>query len=73
MDTFHAVNDSCISYLYTVSRCTSISVFASLDGVPVEITSSAIEFKICAINAAIKRYNSTIKKKKKRSMIKSFY
>ena len=37
-----------------------------MDGVPVEITSSAIELKNCAINAEIKRDNSTIKKKKKK-------
>ena len=48
----------------TVTGCILISVFASLVGIPLGITSSAIGLKICAINAAIKKYKSTIKKKK---------
>ena len=40
-----------------------ISAFASLVGIPIGITSSA---KICAIIAAIKKYKSIIKKKKKK-------
>ena len=47
----------------------SISVFASLIGIPIRITSSAIGLKICAITAGIKNYKSIIKKKK-RNMIK---
>ena len=35
----------------TITGCVSISVFASLIGIPTEITSSAIESKICAITA----------------------
>ena len=36
---------------YTITGCVSISVFASLIGIPMGITSSAIESKICAITA----------------------
>ena len=46
--------------------CVSISFYASLVGVPIGITSSAIGLKICAITAAIKKYKSIIKKKKKK-------
>ena len=48
----------------TITGCVSISA-----GIPVGITISAIELKICAITAGIKKYNSIIKKKKK-SLIK---
>ena len=44
----------------------SISTFASLAGIPIGITSSAIGLKICATTAAIKKYKSIIKKKKKK-------
>ena len=47
----------------------SISAFASLVCVPVGITSSAVEIKIFAITAAIKKYKSIIKKKKKHDKI----
>ena len=43
----------------------SISVFASLIGIFIRITSSAIELKICAITAEIKKDKLMIKKKKK--------
>ena len=49
-----------------VTGCISISAFSSLLGIPIGITSSAIELKICAIAAGIKRYKSIIKKKKKK-------
>ena len=42
------------------------SFFASLVGIPIGITSSAIGLKICAITAGIKKYKSIIKKKKKK-------
>ena len=35
-------------------------------GIPIGITSSAKELKICAITAGIKKYKSIIKKKKKK-------
>ena len=50
----------------TITGCISISAFASLLGIPVGITSSAIWLKICAIAAGIKKYKSLIKKKKKK-------
>ena len=34
----------------------TVSAFTSLVGVPIEITSSVIGFKICAITAGIKKY-----------------
>ena len=37
-----------------VTGCILISAFASLLGIPIGITSSAIGFKICAITAGIK-------------------
>ena len=39
----------------TITGYISISAFASLFGIPVGITSSAIGLKICAITAAIKK------------------
>ena len=50
----------------TTTGCISISVFASLLGISIVITSPAIELKIWAITAGIKKYNSIIKKKKKK-------
>ena len=50
----------------TVTGCVSIFVFALLVAIPVGIPSSAVETKICAIMAGIKKYNSIIKKKKKK-------
>ena len=51
----------------TVTRCVSISSFASVVGIPIGITSSAIGLKICAITARIKKYRSIIKEKKKKA------
>ena len=50
----------------TISGCIQISAFTYLVGIPIGITSSAIELKNCAITAAIKKYRSIIKKKKKK-------
>ena len=50
----------------TIVGCVSISAIASLVGITKGITSSAIGLKICAITAAIKKYKSIIKKKKKK-------
>ena len=52
----------------TITGYVSISPFASLVGILIGITSSAIGLKICAITAGIKKYKSIIKKKK--SMMK---
>ena len=35
---------------YTINGCISVSAFTSLIGIPIGITSSPIEPKICAIN-----------------------
>ena len=43
-----------------------ISAFASLFGIPVGTTSSAVELKICVITTGMKKYKSIIKKKKKK-------
>ena len=48
----------------TITGCISISVFASLLGIPIGIKSSATGLKICATSAKIKTYTSMIKKKK---------
>ena len=50
----------------TITRCISISAFTFLIGIPVGITSSATELKICVIATGIKKYMSVIKKKKKK-------
>ena len=47
----------------TITDCISISTFASLVCVLVDITSSAVRIKICAIPAENKKYKSIIKKK----------
>ena len=57
---------------FTVTGCIWISAFASLLGIPIGFTSSAIVLKICARAAEIKKYKSIIKKKRKESMIKKF-
>ena len=50
----------------TITGYISISVFASLLGIPIGITSSAVGLKICAITARIKKYKSINKKQKKK-------
>ena len=50
----------------TTTVWTSIFDFASLIGILIGIASSTIGLKICAITAGIKKYKSTIKKKKKK-------
>ena len=50
----------------TITGCISISSFASLSRIPIEITNSAIGLQICAVNAGIEKYKSIIKKKKKK-------
>ena len=49
----------------TITRCISISAFTSSIGIALGIASSAVELKISAVAAGIKKYNSIIKKKKK--------
>ena len=49
----------------TITRCVSISTFASLARISIGIASSTIGLKICVITAGIKKYKSIIKKKRK--------
>ena len=49
------------SYLiFTFSQCVSISAFASLVGIPIEITSFVKESKLCVRAAGIKKCKSII-------------
>ena len=48
-----------------VSGYVSISVFASIVGVPVKIRSSTVALKICALTARIQKYKLIINKKVK--------
>ena len=41
---------------FTITGCIFISAFASLISIPIDIASSAIGLKICAITAGIKKY-----------------
>ena len=45
----------------TITGCVSISAFASLVGIPIGITSSAIGLEICAIISGIYKLKSIIK------------
>ena len=49
----------------SITGCISISTFASLLGIPIGTTSSAIGLNISAIAAGNKKYNSIVKEKKK--------
>ena len=53
----------------TLTGYVSISTFAYLIGIPIGITSSAIELKVCAITAGIKKYELIIKKKKDNGIV----
>ena len=50
----------------TSTECLSISVLASLHGIPIGITSTAIGLKICAIAPGPMKNKSMVKKKKKK-------
>ena len=52
--------------VFVITRCDSISFFASIVCITIGITSSAVGLKICAITAGIKKYKSIIKSKKKK-------
>ena len=47
----------------TITGCVSFSAFASLAGIPVGITSSAIGLKLCSITARIIKFKKSIIKK----------
>ena len=49
-----------------ITGCVFIFAFASLVGIPIGITSSAIGVNICVMTAAIKKYMLIIKKKRKK-------
>ena len=51
---------------WKITGCVSISVFASLFGIPIGFTSSAFGLKMCAITEGIKKYNSIIQTKNKK-------
>ena len=53
----------------TVTGCIWISAFASLLGILIEITSSAIWLKLCSIASGIKKYKPIITKKTKHGEI----
>ena len=48
--------DHLLIVISTITGYVSISAFASLVGIPVGITSSAIGLNICAITVGIKKY-----------------
>ena len=62
--------DHLLIFACIVSGCFFISAFASLVSISVGIASSAIGTKICAIIAVIKKYQSRIKKIKKKKHYK---
>ena len=53
-------------FVSVVNRCVSDSAFTSLASLSVGIASSAVELNICATTAEIIKYNSIIKKKRKK-------
>ena len=50
-----------------ITGCVSIFAFTSLVGIPIGITSSAIELKTCVITVGIKKCKSIIKEKGKKA------
>ena len=50
-----------------IAGCVSISALASLVGIPIDPAISAVELKICAIVARIKKYMSIFIKRRKKS------
>ena len=57
--------DNSLIAISRITGCVSIPAFASLVGILIAITSSAIGQKICVITAGIRKYKSIIKKKRK--------
>ena len=56
-----------VIFLSTVSGFISTSAFASFVCVPVNIASSAVEIKICAITAGIKKVQINYKEKEEKA------
>ena len=48
----------CLILTSTITGCILISAFSSLIGIPIGITSSAIELKICAVTTGMKKFKS---------------
>ena len=61
--------DHSLIVIATVTGCVSISVFASLIGIPIGIASSTIGSKMCVITEGIKKCKSINKKRKKHNKI----
>ena len=61
--------DHLLSKVSTITGCVSIFAFASLVGIPIGTTSSAIGLKICLITSGIKQYKLITKKKKKHKVV----
>ena len=66
MSRKHKKVDATLNYIEHFLILASSIIFASLPGIPIGVTSSAIGLKICAISSGIKKYKSIIKKKKKK-------
>ena len=49
-----------------ITGCVSKSTFASLVGIPISITSSAVGLKFCVITSGIKKCKSIIKRKRRK-------
>ena len=62
--------DWTFALVFTVTAFFSIYAFPFLAHIPIDIVSSVVGLKICAITAETKTYNSIIKKTK--SMIKLY-
>ena len=58
--------ESFLTLTSVVTVYISISAFAPLLGIPIRITSFAIQLKVCGITARIKKCKSIINKKKKK-------
>ena len=56
--------EHCLILGSAVTGCISVSAFASLLGILIEVTVSTKGMNICTIAAGIKNYKSIIKKKK---------
>ena len=53
-----------------ITGCVSISDFSSLVGIPIGVASYAVALRMYTITAEIKKYESIINKKRKKSIIK---
>ena len=66
---FEMILNMIFIFISAVSDFVPVSAFASLVGVPVGMTSSAVGLKICGITSEIKKCKLIVKKKKEKSMI----